>query len=177
MQDFFVKKYWEEENVLFYIHFHNGKAVRQIEKKSEGLVFLSSENPQQGESMLYDQSLDELDLNESDFITEDEFSEIWGGWHDNKIPTAFFERLNLKRMLILSLILFVGSTLLVSDFSGMHDGLTRIGFPFVFMQDTGGKCVNCQDLKWFSFSYLIGNIFLCILSSILMLRIICLLKK
>jgi hypothetical protein len=77
MRDFFVKKYWEEENVLFYVHFHNGATIRQIEKTSEGTVFLSSENKQQGEPILYDQSLDDLDLNESDFITEVEFNTIW----------------------------------------------------------------------------------------------------
>lgn len=77
MQYFFVKKYWGEENVLFYIHFRNGEAVRQVEETIEGIVYLSSENTRQGESILYDQPLDELDLNESDFITEDEFNKIW----------------------------------------------------------------------------------------------------
>lgn len=77
MQEFYIKKYWEEENVLFYIHFQNGEAIRQIEETSGGLLFLSLENPQQGDSMLYDQSLDELDLNKSDFITEYDFNKIW----------------------------------------------------------------------------------------------------
>lgn len=77
MQELFVKKYWDEENILFYIHFRDGEAVRQIEETSKGRVLLTSENPHKGESMLYDQSLDELELNDSDFITEDEFNEIW----------------------------------------------------------------------------------------------------
>lgn len=77
MQELFVKKYWVEENVLFYIHFQNGEAVRQIEETSKGRVLLTSENPHQGDSMLYDQSLNELELNESDFITEEEFNKIW----------------------------------------------------------------------------------------------------
>lgn len=77
MQELFVRKYWNEENVLFYIHFQNGIAVRQIEETTKGKVFLSLENPQQGESMLYDQSFDELDLTESDFINEEEFNKIW----------------------------------------------------------------------------------------------------
>lgn len=87
------------------------------------------------------------------------------------------KHLNVKWVLILSLILFVIFTLLLSDFSGIHDGLTRIGFPLVFMQDTGGKCVDCNSLKWFNIYYLIGDVFLCLLSSAIILRIICFLKK
>ncbi|MDF2934040.1 MAG: hypothetical protein K0R36_3371 [Chryseobacterium sp.] len=75
----FVKKYWDEEDVLFYMHFKNGEAVRQIEKTNKGKILLTSDNPNQYESMLYDQSLDDLNLNESDFITEEEFNKIWNG--------------------------------------------------------------------------------------------------
>lgn len=77
MKEFFVKKYWDEEDVLFYIHFQNGEAVRQIEETSRDRVLLTSETPLRGESMLYDQSLDELELNKSDFITEEEFNKAW----------------------------------------------------------------------------------------------------
>lgn len=31
MDDCFIKKYWKEENILFYLHFHNKIAVRQLE--------------------------------------------------------------------------------------------------------------------------------------------------
>jgi hypothetical protein len=75
--DFFVKKYWDEEDILFYLHFHDKKAVRQIEITSKGKHSLSSENPTQGNSMLYDQSLENLDLKESDFISKQEFENIW----------------------------------------------------------------------------------------------------
>ncbi|OJU74572.1 MAG: hypothetical protein BGO09_02980 [Bacteroidetes bacterium 47-18] len=77
MQELFVKKYWNEEDVLFYLHFQNGKAVRQIEETSKGRVLLTSENPYQEGSMLYDQSVDELELNDSDFITKEEFNKAW----------------------------------------------------------------------------------------------------
>jgi len=77
MKEVFVKKYWEEEDVLFYIHFRKGEAIRQVEKTSEGVTFLSTESHLQEGSMLYDQSLDELDLVESDFISKYEFDEIW----------------------------------------------------------------------------------------------------
>jgi len=77
MQEVFVKKSWDEENVLFYMHFQNGQAVRQIEETAKRKVFLTVENPNNGESMLYDQTLDELDLQESDFITEEEFNNAW----------------------------------------------------------------------------------------------------
>ncbi|WP_080780249.1 hypothetical protein [Chryseobacterium phocaeense] len=77
MQELFVKKFWEEENIWFYMHFQNEEAIRQIEINPKGKVFLTLEYPQQGESMLYDQSFKDLDLNDSDFITKDEFDEIW----------------------------------------------------------------------------------------------------
>ena len=77
MQELFVKKYWNEEDVLFYLHFQSGKAVRQIEETSKGRVLLMSENPYQEGSMLYDQSVDELELNDSDFITKEEFNKAW----------------------------------------------------------------------------------------------------
>ena len=58
----FIKKYWEEENILFYLHFENGNAVRQIEITPDTKILTSEDNHIQGESFLYDQSLDELDL-------------------------------------------------------------------------------------------------------------------
>lgn len=40
IQNLFVKKYWDEENILFYIHFWDGEEVRQIEKTTKGRVLL-----------------------------------------------------------------------------------------------------------------------------------------
>jgi hypothetical protein len=77
MQELFIKRYWDEDDLLFYIHFQNGEAVRQIEEASKCKVFLTSEHSHQGESILYDQSLYELDLDPSDFITEEEFNKVW----------------------------------------------------------------------------------------------------
>jgi len=77
MQEIFVKKYWKEEDIMFYIHFQNDEAVRQIEITSRRKVLLTLDNPQQERSMLYDQSLSDLDLQESDFITEKEFNKAW----------------------------------------------------------------------------------------------------
>jgi hypothetical protein len=77
MKEVFVKKYWDEEDVLFYLHFQNNEAVRQVEITPTSRVLLTSDNPTNGDSMLYDQPLDELDLKETDFITEEEFNKIW----------------------------------------------------------------------------------------------------
>lgn len=77
MREVFVKKYWEEEEILFYLHFRNGEAIRQVEVTPDAKLFLTSSNPQSGGSTLYDQSLEELDLKESDFISEEEFNIIW----------------------------------------------------------------------------------------------------
>jgi hypothetical protein len=77
IKNIFIKKYWDEEDVLFFLHFQNGKAIKQIEITPASKLLLTLNNPLSGSSMLYDQSLDELDLIESDFITEEEFNKAW----------------------------------------------------------------------------------------------------
>ena len=77
MKEIFIKKYWHEEDVLFYLHFQNEEVIEQVEITPKGNVFLSLENPRENTSLLYDQSLDELDLEEKDFITKEEFYRIW----------------------------------------------------------------------------------------------------
>ncbi|WP_312173415.1 hypothetical protein [Chryseobacterium sp.] len=77
MKEVFVKKYWEEEDVLFYLHFQDNKAVRQLEMTPTSKLKITLNSPINGESILYDQTLDELDLQESDFITEEDFNKIW----------------------------------------------------------------------------------------------------
>lgn len=77
MKEIFIKKYWHEEDVLFYLHFQNEEVIEQVEITPKGNVFLSLEKPRENTSLLYDQSLDELDLEEKDFITKEEFYRIW----------------------------------------------------------------------------------------------------
>lgn len=77
MKEIYIKKYWDEESALFYLHFQEDKAVRQVEITPTSKVLLTLDNPMIGDAMLYDQSLEELELKETDFITEAEFNEIW----------------------------------------------------------------------------------------------------
>ncbi|WP_144915222.1 hypothetical protein [Mucilaginibacter frigoritolerans] len=77
MKDQFIEKYWTEEDVLFYIHFKDGSAVQQIEISQKGKRFLSLEVPVMDGSMLCDQSIDQLDFDQNDFITKDEFEKNW----------------------------------------------------------------------------------------------------
>jgi len=77
MEEVFIKKYWEEDGVLFYIHFKDGVAVRQIEISSTGTKYLSVAKPVDEESMLYDQGLDELSIDDKDFITQKDFELMW----------------------------------------------------------------------------------------------------
>lgn len=76
MENLFIKKYWDEEDITFYIHFYNGEAVRQIEISPESTRFLSSSNPEDYQIMA-DQALEEGDFEPTDFITEDAFESIW----------------------------------------------------------------------------------------------------
>lgn len=77
MENIFVKKYWEEEKILFFLHFQDGEAVRQIEVTDLGNTYLSLDFPVVDGSMLYDQLLSELELSNDDFITEEEFNNHW----------------------------------------------------------------------------------------------------
>ncbi len=77
MKDVFIKKSWSNDFILFYLHFRNGRAIKQIEILPTVKRILSIENPIEGESMLYDGNLDELDLDETDFISKEEFDKIW----------------------------------------------------------------------------------------------------
>ncbi|MFR8834571.1 hypothetical protein [Bacteroides nordii] len=77
MDDCFIKKYWKEENILFYLHFHNKIAVRQLEISSQGVIHLTTDIPIINEHFLYDQKLEDLELDNSDYISEREFNEKW----------------------------------------------------------------------------------------------------
>lgn len=72
-------------------------------------------------------------------------------------------------MLVIGVAIFLISNLIFSDYSGMHDGLTRIGFPFVFLQDTGGKCGDCESIKWFKVIYLFVDVLLSLLLAMVLL--------
>lgn len=71
---FFVKKYWKEGNVLYYFHFLNSYAVRQIEITSKRILrFSLVEN-----DILCDQPLTVIEhLSNTNFISEQEFEDIW----------------------------------------------------------------------------------------------------
>ncbi len=75
--EIFIKKYWNEEDIMFYLHFVDEFAVKQIEITKSGKTFLSEENPIVGESVLYDQKLEELDINQNDIISKEEFETAW----------------------------------------------------------------------------------------------------
>lgn len=81
-----------------------------------------------------------------------------------------FTKSDLKWTSVLSVIIFSALTLFFSDFSGISDGITRIGFPLVFMQDTGGKCIDCQNIKWFKIFYLFADLLLSCLIALVFVK-------
>jgi len=78
---------------------------------------------------------------------------------------------HLKAILLLGLLVFILINLVLGNYSGMHDGFTKLGFPFTFMQDTGGKCLDCNDVKWFSIFYLIIDFLVSLLLSLLLIKL------
>lgn len=77
MKEIFIKKFWKEEGVMFYIHFQGEWAVRQIEIFSSKGYTTSVLKPINEESMLYDQKFSDLDLDPSDFISKEQFEKNW----------------------------------------------------------------------------------------------------
>lgn len=77
MDNCFVKKYWKEEGILFYIHFQDGVAIKQLEVSSQEKVYLTLDSPILGDHTLCDQRLNSLTLSDSDYISEKEFQEVW----------------------------------------------------------------------------------------------------
>ena len=77
LRDIFIKGYWDEENIMFYFHFQSNRAVRQIENHRDKAIYLSVENPFDAESMLYDKSLEDMETDGLDFITQAEFETEW----------------------------------------------------------------------------------------------------
>ena len=86
MKEVFVKKYWGEEGIMFYLHFKDEMAVRQIEVSQTGTKYLSTAEPIDGESALYDQTLDQLSIDDEDLISKDDFELMWkqGGNQKNE---------------------------------------------------------------------------------------------
>ncbi len=77
-----------------------------------------------------------------------------------------FDRKSIKVVVIVFCALFFCLNIVLADFSGSHDGITKIGFPFVFYQDTDGKCEHCENLKLFNIIYLIVDVLVCLLLGI-----------
>lgn len=65
-------------------------------------------------------------------------------------------------IIILFFSLFLCLNVFLGDFESMSDGFTRLGFPFVFLQSTGGKCEDCGSLNWFSWFHLIADVVICL---------------
>lgn len=73
----FIKKYWDEADILFLLHFEGGYAVRQIEIHQDFVVCLSINKPIENEFFLYDQTLNDLVIDDKDIISQEEFDSFW----------------------------------------------------------------------------------------------------
>lgn len=76
-KNIYIKKYWDEEDTTFYIHFNGDYAVRQINITPLGVILSADEKPVCDNTFLYDQKFSDIDWEPSDFITEEEFNNKW----------------------------------------------------------------------------------------------------
>jgi hypothetical protein len=77
MEEKFIKKFWEEEQITFYIYFVNGIAIKQIEIAPDSKRFLSRAEWEHGGEMLYDGTFEELELDGTEGISKQEFEDVW----------------------------------------------------------------------------------------------------
>lgn len=61
MTTYFIKKYWPEDNTLFYLQFQGGKAIKQIVVSTTGRVYLTEDAPVAGNLVLYNKEMEKLD--------------------------------------------------------------------------------------------------------------------
>jgi len=77
MKETYLKGYWAEENLWIYQQYQDQYAVRQVNVYPTETKFLSVENPIQGNDFLDDQPLDRIDTNMVEFISKEEFENVW----------------------------------------------------------------------------------------------------
>jgi hypothetical protein len=68
----------------------------------------------------------------------------------------------MKAIIILTIILFAGSTLLTMQLHGSSDGINAFGFPLTFHDSFGGKCDDCYARFGFKPLNLIFDLWICI---------------
>ncbi len=79
MKPIYLKRYWDEDNEMYYFHIENRNVIRQIViNYNSGLVVkLSQETTNFEEYILCDQILNLVEWQDSEYISEVEFENIW----------------------------------------------------------------------------------------------------
>jgi hypothetical protein len=54
--------------------------------------------------------------------------------------------------------IWLGLSLLLGKFDAPNDGLTEIGFPFIFFREFSGKCVDCSHQTGFLIKGFMGDL-------------------
>lgn len=77
--DTYIKRMYEDEyeDVTIYLHFRGERAVRQIEVTATGIIKTSEKCPVATGTFLYDQNFSDIEWNPSDFISKEEFENVW----------------------------------------------------------------------------------------------------
>jgi hypothetical protein len=77
MKDTYLKGYWAEETLWIYQHYEDQYAIRQINMFPNEIKFFTVESSMQGKDGLGDQPLDTVDTSMVEFISKEEFEEVW----------------------------------------------------------------------------------------------------
>lgn len=75
----------------------------------------------------------------------------------------------MKKLLFITLIIFIFTSILFGKFQASSDGFTSFGFPFIFFRYTEGKCVDC--ITTFKLELLILDLIFAFIVSLLIEKI------
>lgn len=77
MSEIFIRRYYQEENIMYYLHFIGEEAVRQLEIHTDKRLRYTTEHPYDDDGGLYDQDFSDVEWPADSFITRDEFETEW----------------------------------------------------------------------------------------------------
>lgn len=79
MEDLYIKKYWDEENIMYYFHVHNDVVVRQIEIQDGEKNCSDIAHSLQDNASIADICFSEMEIDNPAYVTRQEFDSVWNG--------------------------------------------------------------------------------------------------
>ncbi|MDE5915974.1 MAG: hypothetical protein K2H08_01330 [Duncaniella sp.] len=73
----FIRRYYPEEDITYYLHFVGEEAIRQLEIHADKRLRYTTDHPYDDDGGLYDQNFSDIEWPADSFIIRDEFEAEW----------------------------------------------------------------------------------------------------